>query len=281
MSPASDDVATIDPPPARRRAGTAATVPNTTWSTFTPTIWRYLTRSKSSMPDCPATIPALRCTTSRRPNCSSTWATIAFMASGALTSPARASPPTSSATAFAPASSRSTTATLAPAPASSRVVAAPIPEPPPVTRATLSDRSSTGSPPRRGSDRTQEPVQHPGAELQRVHRHALVDAVEQRREVQVGRQPQRGEPEAAHPELGERLGVGAAGEHVRDRLGAGVLGLQRGDHGVHQRTLELGLDGRQVGDPLAGDVRPEQLVDLPQEGLLPPRQHPAVDDGLG
>src|SRR5258708_2222952 len=31
----------IVPPPARRSAGTAAQVPNTTWSMFTPTSWRY------------------------------------------------------------------------------------------------------------------------------------------------------------------------------------------------------------------------------------------------
>src|SRR5690606_19602435 len=39
-SPASEAVATTVPPPARRSAGTAAVSPNTTWSTFTPTIRR-------------------------------------------------------------------------------------------------------------------------------------------------------------------------------------------------------------------------------------------------
>jgi hypothetical protein len=43
-------------------------------------------------------------------------------------------------------------------------------------------------------------------------------------EVQVGRQPQRGEAEAAHAQLCERLGVGAAGEHVRRDVRARVLG---------------------------------------------------------
>ena len=39
-----------------------------------------------------------------------------------------------------------------------------------------------------------------GAELQRINGYPLVDAVEQRREVQVGRQLQRREPEAADPQ---------------------------------------------------------------------------------
>src|SRR4051812_47993668 len=51
----------------------------------------------------------------------------------------------------------------------------------------------------------QDALEHPGPELQRVHRHALVDAVEERGEVEVRGQAQRGEAEAAHPELDERL----------------------------------------------------------------------------
>ena len=46
--------------------------------------------------------------------------------------------------------------------------------------------------------RPQEAVQHADAEPQRLGRHPLVDAVEHRREVQVRRQPQRREAEAAH-----------------------------------------------------------------------------------
>ena len=41
------------------------------------------------------------------------------------------------------------------------------------------------------SDRVEEPVEHPGSELQGVDRDALVDPVEQRGEVEVGRQSQR------------------------------------------------------------------------------------------
>ena len=62
---------------------------------------------------------------------------------------------------------------------------------------------------------------------------------------------------------------------------AGVLGLQRRGHRVHQRAVERRLDRRQVGDPLPGDVRADQLVDLAQERLLPARDDPAVDHGLG
>ena len=52
--------------------------------------------------------------------------------------------------------------------------------------------------PRVGSDLVEEPVEDPRPELQRVDRHPLVDAVEERGEVEVGGQPQRREAEAAH-----------------------------------------------------------------------------------
>ena len=51
-----------------------------------------------------------------------------------------------------------------------------------------------------GSAGGEEPVEHPHAELQRVQRHPLVDAVEHAGEVEVGRQPQRREAEAADAE---------------------------------------------------------------------------------
>ena len=49
-----------------------------------------------------------------------------------------------------------------------------------------------------------------GAELQRIDGYPLVDAVEQRGEIQIGRQLQRREAEAANPQAGERFCVGAA-----------------------------------------------------------------------
>src|SRR5947209_4205976 len=62
---------------------------------------------------------------------------------------------------------------------------------------------------RRPSAAREEPVEHPYAELEALHRDALVDAVEQRHEVEVRRKQQRREPEAAHAERGEGLGVRA------------------------------------------------------------------------
>ena len=59
------------------------------------------------------------------------------------------------------------------------------------------------------SGQVEEPVEHPGTELQRVHRDPLVDAVEHPGEVEVGGQLERCEPEAPDPQSGERLGVGA------------------------------------------------------------------------
>src|SRR5690348_4216309 len=49
---------------------------------------------------------------------------------------------------------------------------------------------------RSGSAGVEEAVQHPDAELQAVHRHPLVHAVEHAGEVEVRRELQRGEAEA-------------------------------------------------------------------------------------
>ena len=53
----------------------------------------------------------------------------------------------------------------------------------------------------------EEPVKDADAEAEPVDGYALVDAVEHAGEVQVWRQPKRGEAEAAHAEPAERLGV--------------------------------------------------------------------------
>ena len=90
----------------------------------------------------------------------------------------------------------------------------------------------------------EEPVEDPGAELQRVGRHPLVDAVEQRGEVQVGGQPQRREAEAADAELVPVLGVGAAGHEVRRHQRVRVLGEQRGRHRVDEVAVEAWSPGR-------------------------------------
>jgi hypothetical protein len=57
--------------------------------------------------------------------------------------------------------------------------------------------------------------------------------------------------------------------------------LHGGGHGVDKVTVESGLHGGQVGDPLPLDVRPEDFVKLPLESGLPPRQHATVHNGLG
>ena len=54
----------------------------------------------------------------------------------------------------------------------------------------------------------EEPVQDPGAELQRLGRYALVDAVEHTDEVQVRRQAQRCKTEAPNAEVVPRLPIG-------------------------------------------------------------------------
>src|SRR5690606_265859 len=90
-------------------------------------------------------------------------------------------------------------------------------------------RDGNGFPriPLRRSTPVQEAVKNTHTEPERVHRNPLVDAVEHAGEVQVGREPQRGEPEPADAEPAERLQVGATRHHVRHDPAAGVLGLQR------------------------------------------------------
>ena len=60
-----------------------------------------------------------------------------------------------------------------------------------------------------------------------------------------------------------------------------VDGEDRVVHRVDQIAVETRFVRGQLGDPLAGHVRPDELVDLTLEGGLPPGQHPAVDDCLG
>ncbi|CAK7282174.1 hypothetical protein SGPA1_20140 [Streptomyces misionensis JCM 4497] len=101
--------------------------------------------------------------------------------------------------------------------------------------------------------------------------------MEHAREIQLRRQLQRREAEAADAEVVEGLGVGAAGEHVRDGLGGGVLGEQGRLHGLHQRAVEGGLDGLVGVHVLAADVRAEQPVEVAEELLLVAGQEAAVD----
>src|SRR3954462_391988 len=94
----------------------------------------------------------------------------------------------------------------------------------------------------------QEMLENLSAELQCINGYPLVDAMEQRGEVQIGRELQRGEAEAANPQAGERFCIGAARQHVRHDAGVGVDGQNRGVHRVHEVTVEGGLVGRQLGD---------------------------------
>ena len=128
---------------------------------------------------------------------------------------------------------------------------------------------------------SQELVEHPRAELQRVDRHPLVDAVEQRR-----RSPGPAAAATARtrssacrarrttwrrcpPEIMYGA-MCASGSSVR--RAAAIASIER--------PLERRLHRGQVRHPLARDVRAEQLVDLAQERLLAARKEPAVDHRL-
>ena len=100
-------------------------------------------------------------------------------------------------------------------------------------------------------------------------------------EVQVRRQPQRREAEAAHAEPLEALGVGAAAHREGHRARAVVLGLERGDHLVDQRAVERRLHGLVVDEPLALDALADQAGQLALELLLLAVEEAAVDGRAG
>src|SRR6185295_4760508 len=91
----------------------------------------------------------------------------------------------------------------------------------------------------------QKMLENLGAERQRINGYPLVDPVEQRREVELRRQFQGREAEAADAKARKVFRVGAAREHVGHGTGVGVGGQDRRVHGVEQVTVETGLIGRQ------------------------------------
>src|SRR3954451_1529719 len=229
----------------------------------------------SSSSDLAAEMPALRYAASRRPCSASTWATTASLAARSVTSRTTNGQPSSSATDRLRSLSRSARTAVTSRSRSFVASARPKPPVPPVIRATLPAAGELTP----ASCRAQEAVEHPDAELQRLDGDPLVDAVEQRGEVQLRRQLERGEPEAAHAEALEALRVGAAAHRERHRAGAVVLGLERGDHGVDQRTVERRLDGVVVHQPLALDALADEPGELALELLLLAVEEAPVDGG--
>src|SRR3972149_11854164 len=148
MSPAREAVLTMTPPPRRRIAGTAASVPAMTAHRLTAMVRSHLSRGASGKRGQPAFMPALLCRMSIPPNVSSVKATICSTSAQRVTSvctnaarlPASS---TSRTVSRPPASSTSAMATAAPACTRAMAVARPMPEPPPVTRATFPSRSFT------------------------------------------------------------------------------------------------------------------------------------------
>ena len=90
----------------------------------------------------------------------------------------------------------------------------------------------------------------------------------------------RDEAEAPDTKSGKVFGVGPAGQHDTEPCGTRVGGQQRGVHRLDQFAVEFRFVRRQFGDPLAGDIRADDLVDLAFERRLPARDHPAVDHRL-
>ena len=103
--------------------------------------------------------------------------------------------------------------------------------------------------------------------------------MEQRGEVEVGWQPERGEPEGTHAQLGEVLGIGPAAHQVRrdDRLG--VLLEQRGRHRLSHLTVVRRLQAGLLADPLDVDLRPGQLTQRGKEVVLEPGEEAPIDLG--
>src|SRR3990172_4967706 len=177
MRPAMEAVLTMTPPPRRRIAGTAASVPAMTAHRLTAMVLSHLSRGASGKRGQPAFMPALLCRMSTPPNVYSVKATIRSIPSQRVTSvyTNAAWPPASSRSRTVsrpPASSTSATATAAPASARAMAVARPMPEPPPVTRATLPARSFTPALLALGACACGCPQREPGRVhvLHRVHR---------------------------------------------------------------------------------------------------------------
>jgi hypothetical protein len=139
--PATEDVMMIEPPPARRMAGTAYFTDRNTPSRLI-AVCRRQSANDISMALHRMPIPALAIITLSRPKRRSVASITRGHSSSILTSRCRqiASPPAaaiSPTTACAPASSMSVMTTLAPSRARVAAHAAPIPDAPPVTIATL------------------------------------------------------------------------------------------------------------------------------------------------
>ena len=98
-------------------------------------------------------------------------------------------------------------------------------------------------------------------------------------EVQFGRQPQRGEAEAAHAEPRPGLGVGAAAHHERHGDCVRILGEQAGGHGVDEVAVEGGLDRDLRDRHLITHLVTEQFGDGVVELLLVAGDESAVDAG--
>ena len=96
----------------------------------------------------------------------------------------------------------------------------------------------------------------------------------------------RGSSLAVHPQLARGLGVGAPREHVGDRPGARVLSAVGSSSSPRPEGPRTASRRRQLGDPVAGDVRAEAAVDLragtppagPAARGSPPRARCGRDD---
>ena len=113
--------------------------------------------------------------------------------------------------------------------------------------------------------------------MEPIDRNTLVDTVKHSGKVQIRRQPQRRETEAAHAQAAERLGVCARRQAVRDHPRVRVLADQCAGHGVVQVTVGARFHRYVLVDELAGHVRAEHLVELGQELFLISRQETPVD----
>src|ERR671918_2456511 len=134
--PKIDEVLTMDPPPARRIAGTMCFMPSHTPVWFTATIADHSSSVVSSTPLL-VIVPALLKRTLIRPKRASASSTALAQSDEEVTSSLRAWPPISAATCARSSSRRSQSKSFAPSRAKNLAVVAPIPRAAPVTTATL------------------------------------------------------------------------------------------------------------------------------------------------
>ncbi len=148
VSPAADEMLTMEPPPFARSSGIAVLMPMKVPTRLISTTWRKCSTLSCSR-SCPVAMPALFTSPSIRPNSATAWSRAACQSASLVTSCRRnrAAPPSFPAVSAPSASSTSVISTRPPPSTTACAAAAPSPRAPPVMTTALPLRSTTATVP--------------------------------------------------------------------------------------------------------------------------------------